>query len=178
MDLRGLGDERWRLRKPEPSDLAAVTAHVRHPDSSWIGGGYSDDPGLPARVLQTLRSTGESDYYLACDARDPARIIGMLTLIDRADGVVEVVYGVAPAERNRGLATDLLRTVTQALLARHRPEDIVLIIDPRNAVSQRVAEKAGYTRSAVPRTITDPPAQQPTDLVYVPGGRPAGHPQP
>lgn len=166
MDLLGLGGTQWRLRKPEPSDLAGVAAHVRQPDSSWIGGGYSDDPELPKRILGRMMTGGDRDYYVVCDAANPRQIIGTLILTDRAEDVIEIVYGVAPAERNRGLATDVLTIVTDALLTRHRPEDVVLIIDPNSAASQRVADKVGYSRPAIPRKITEPPAQYPTDLVY------------
>jgi RimJ/RimL family protein N-acetyltransferase len=70
----------------------------------------------------------------------------------RATGVADVGYWVAPDARGRGLATMALRTLTTWVFANLHPARIELLADPGNVASQRVAEKAGFSREGVLRS--------------------------
>ncbi len=60
-----------------------------------------------------------------------------------------LVFG--PEHRGKGYATEAVRLLTAYLFARERIERLQLNIHPDNVASQRVAEKAGYTREGLMR---------------------------
>ena len=60
-------------------------------------------------------------------------------------GEVEVGYGLAESARGRGLATEALRAMT-ALAAQHGVAVMVAVTSVDNVASQRVLERAGFTR--------------------------------
>jgi RimJ/RimL family protein N-acetyltransferase len=66
----------------------------------------------------------------------------------------EVGYIVAPAARGRGVATRMLRLLAEWGFGTLGLERIELSIDVEKADSERVAERAGYTREGVLRSIT------------------------
>lgn len=68
-------------------------------------------------------------------------------------GVAEVGYWVAAEARGRGVATTATRLVSEwAFGAEPRLERLQLRADVRNVASNRVAEKAGFTREGVLRS--------------------------
>ena len=69
------------------------------------------------------------------------------------EGVAEVGYWVAAEARERGVATTATRLVSEwAFHADSRLERLQLRADVLNAASNRVAEKAGFTREGVLRS--------------------------
>jgi RimJ/RimL family protein N-acetyltransferase len=60
-----------------------------------------------------------------------------------------VGYWVAPWARNRGLATRAVETLCAWALEEGGFDRLELTTDPRNAGSQRVAEKAGFAREGL-----------------------------
>lgn len=64
-----------------------------------------------------------------------------------ARGVVEIGYGVAPAFRGRGVATEAAIALTGLALADPAVGAVVATTDPRNGSSMRVLEKAGFVRT-------------------------------
>jgi RimJ/RimL family protein N-acetyltransferase len=69
------------------------------------------------------------------------------------EGVAEVGYWVAAEARGRGVATTATRLVSEwAFGAEPRLERLQLRADVRNVASNRVAEKAGFTREGVLRS--------------------------
>jgi RimJ/RimL family protein N-acetyltransferase len=73
--------------------------------------------------------------------------------IDREDGQVELGYVVAPAARGRGVATRMLDLLTRWAFEETGALRLVLIIDVANPASERVAERCGYVREGVMRSI-------------------------
>jgi len=71
--------------------------------------------------------------------------------LDQAQG--ELGYVVAPAGRGRGVATRAVELLTRWGFEELGLERIELRIDPRNAGSERVAERAGYRKEGVLRSI-------------------------
>jgi len=78
--------------------------------------------------------------------------IAVAPQIDRETRTAELGYVVAPAARGRGVATDALRQLTDWAfeLGMLRLE---LMISVENAGSKRVAERCGYTREGVLRSL-------------------------
>ena len=63
----------------------------------------------------------------------------------------ELAYWTASAARGRGLATAGLRHAAAFALGERGAERLWVEIEPGNAASHRVAEKAGFTREGVLR---------------------------
>ncbi len=63
----------------------------------------------------------------------------------------EIGYWVAPWARKEGLAVEAVRSIARWLLLEQRFERMVLRAATGNTASQRVAEKAGFTREGVAR---------------------------
>jgi len=72
--------------------------------------------------------------------------------IDREASELELGYATAPWARGRGVATETLRQLTAWALDEGM-QRVALLIVPENTVSQRVAEKCGYTFEGVLRSL-------------------------
>jgi RimJ/RimL family protein N-acetyltransferase len=66
---------------------------------------------------------------------------------------VELGYVVAPIARGRGVATAALRLLTAWALSELRAERLELRISVDNVASKRVAERCGYVREGVLRSL-------------------------
>jgi RimJ/RimL family protein N-acetyltransferase len=69
---------------------------------------------------------------------------------ERACGA-EIGYWLSPAYWGRGIATAVLKHLTEYAFARHNVRRLQATIYSPNAASARVAEKCGYTREGVLR---------------------------
>jgi RimJ/RimL family protein N-acetyltransferase len=72
--------------------------------------------------------------------------------IDAEAGEMELGYLSAPAARNRGVATELLRQLTSWAFTDRGAQRVSLMIGVDNVGSQRVAAKAGYQLEGVLRS--------------------------
>lgn len=81
--------------------------------------------------------------------------LGMAALVrlDRAAREGEIGYIVAPAARGRGVAVRALRLLTDWAFSELALERVELRIDIENEASLRVAERAGFTREGVLRSL-------------------------
>jgi RimJ/RimL family protein N-acetyltransferase len=71
--------------------------------------------------------------------------------LEREEG--EIGYVIAPEARGRGIATRAVALLTRWGFDELGLRRIELRIDPRNAASGRVAERAGYVREGVLRSV-------------------------
>ena len=86
---------------------------------------------------------------------DDGRFLGYAVTageINREDQEVELGYAVAPDVRERGVATEALRQLTQWAFDQGMLR-VVALISTDNPASSRVAEKAGYTLEGVLRSV-------------------------
>ena len=121
-------------RVPQPYRLADALEYVRGSSESW--------------------STGENTNFaiLVDGLEGPAGSIGV-RWTELADGIAEVGYWVAAEARGRGVATTAARLVAHwAFDVAPHLERLQLRADVLNAASNRVAEKAGFTREGVLRS--------------------------
>jgi RimJ/RimL family protein N-acetyltransferase len=102
---------------------------------------------------EDARRDGAGEAFAAVD--DDGAFLGLALApeIDEESGEVELGYIVAPQARGRGVATAILRELTDWALGQVGAQRIVLIIDVDNRASARVAERCGYTREGVMRSI-------------------------
>ncbi len=104
---------------------------------------------------------------LAIVEADSNDLIGQIGLTDRGDGVVELLYGIAPDRRRRGFASTSARVVAEWLLSESVARQVELRIDNENVASQRVALRAGFAPAGT--VLSHVPATGVTyeDLRYV-----------
>jgi RimJ/RimL family protein N-acetyltransferase len=106
--------------------------------------------------LPTLAERGRLLALAAIDAQT-GEIVGGATLhhLDAERRIVEIGYFVLPHARRRGIATTIAR-----LLAAHAfslgIERVAAYVNVGNVASERVAERAGFTREGVVRSMPVP----------------------
>jgi len=113
-------------------------------------------PDFPQKWLARYeqgRRDGTNEGFAALDAEERFLGLALAPEIDREGGEVELGYIVAPAARGRGVATEMLRQLTAWALAELGARRIWLVIDVDNPASERVAERCGYVREGVMRSI-------------------------
>jgi RimJ/RimL family protein N-acetyltransferase len=137
--------------------LAAVAEVVVDPDVLRFTR-FPDppDPGFPAQWIARYargRDEGTCEAFAAVDARGEFLGVGLAPRIDRAAREMELGYLVAPAARGRGVGAEILRRVTRWALHEKGALRVFLLVADDNVASQRVAERAGYVREGVLRSL-------------------------
>src|SRR5262245_7566046 len=106
--------------------------------------------------LPTLAATGRLLALAAVDAQS-GEVVGGATLhhLDEERKIVEIGYFVLPHARRRGIASTVAR-----LLAEHAfslgIERVAAYVNVGNTASERVVERAGFTREGVVRSMPKP----------------------
>jgi RimJ/RimL family protein N-acetyltransferase len=146
-----------RLEPLNESHLAAVGAMLSDPEVLRFTRVPDPTPDDFAQEWLTLYEAGRRDGTRAGFAAlaGDGRFLGVALAfdIDRAEGELELGYIVAPEERGRGAGTAILRALTDWAFAEAGVERIRLIIDTANPASLRVAERSGYVREGVMRSL-------------------------
>jgi RimJ/RimL family protein N-acetyltransferase len=99
------------------------------------------------------RREGRQMGFAALDAGGGFVGLALAPVIDAAGGEVELGYLVAPAARGRGVATAMLRQLTEWAFGELGAQRAYLIISVDNVASERVAARSGYTREGVMRSV-------------------------
>jgi RimJ/RimL family protein N-acetyltransferase len=120
-----------RIPEPVPPDFAR----------SWLSS-YED-----------ARREGTREAFAIVDEEGGFLGIAVAPRIDRETRTAELGYTTAPAARGRGVATEALRQLTEWALAELEMERLELLISVDNPASKRVAERAGYVREGVLRSL-------------------------
>jgi RimJ/RimL family protein N-acetyltransferase len=104
------------------------------------------------QLAPAFRTSGEG-IELAAARRSDDRLIGSFGLkrTDWRGRTTEIGYWVAPWGRGAGLATEAVGAIARWLLIDQGFERLALRAAPGNVASQRVAEKAGFTREGIAR---------------------------
>lgn len=145
--------ERLLARRFRPEDLAAFVAMRNDPEvaryQSWDG--YGEEDGRRFIAALAPRQPGEPGWFqFALEEKDTGRFVGDCGLnIDAKDKrLAQTGYTLARAFWNRGLATEAVRGLADFAFARFGLHRITASVDPRNAASCRVLEKAGFVKEA------------------------------
>ena len=99
------------------------------------------------------RSEGTRDGFAAIAGDGEFVGLGLAPHIDREGAEIELGYIVRSPARGRGVAGEILRLLTAWAFADVGSLRAYLIIDPDNRASERVAERCGYIREGVMRSI-------------------------
>jgi RimJ/RimL family protein N-acetyltransferase len=146
-----------RLELLTEHHLAAVAAIVADPDilrfTRVPEPTPSDFPQQWLALYEAGRRDGTREAFAAVDG--DGRLLGLALAfgIDRTEREVELGYMVAPSERGRGVGTAILRALTDWAFADLGAQRIRLIIDTVNGASLKVAERSGYVREGVLRSL-------------------------
>jgi ribosomal-protein-alanine N-acetyltransferase len=114
--------------------------------------GWPDDELEPLLELYAqwladdLRTLGYGPWVAI--AKDERAVAGSAGFVGRpkADGSVEIGFGIHPDFRNRGYASEAAATLVRWVLEQPGVAKVVSRCDPANAASVRVHEKIGMTR--------------------------------
>jgi RimJ/RimL family protein N-acetyltransferase len=142
-----------QLRLPSSSDAAALHRYALTEaglDGVWLPlAPGADDRACTALIEDWLagwrnESTFQGPALIAVE-KGHNDLIGQVGLGGRGDGIVEVVYGIAPEYRSRGYATSAASFVASWLLTEGPARQVELRIVKDCVASQRVAIKSGFT---------------------------------
>jgi [ribosomal protein S5]-alanine N-acetyltransferase len=143
------------LRRWSPDDVAAVTAACQDPEiPRWtvVPHNYTERhardfiSGTAADL-----ATGRELALAVVDADD--HVLGALGIsnFDWTDLKAEIGYWMAPEARGRGIGARATRLLAVWAIRSLGLERLELLANPANEASQRVAERAGFTREGTLR---------------------------
>jgi RimJ/RimL family protein N-acetyltransferase len=147
------------LRFPERGDVDALLPAFTDPELREAGNlpAFGGDELLASLgELPVLAERGRLLALAAVEA-ETGEVVGGGTLhhLDSERRIVEIRYFVLPHARRRGVATTIAR-----LLAEHAfslgIERVAAYVNVGNTASERVAERAGFTREGVVRSMPKP----------------------
>ena len=152
------------LRRWERTDIACARAGKGYgPEEAlaWIEGQWrrrQHGAGLSFAIAQAR--SGEAVGCVSFNARPqpgsvPAGHADGL-VFEPQRGTVGVGYWVLPHARRRGLASHAVALVTRWAIAEAGIVRIEALVEPRNVASQRVVERAGFTREGLLRGYLEP----------------------
>jgi [ribosomal protein S5]-alanine N-acetyltransferase len=147
------------LRFPSVDDVDAILPGFTDPEIRDAGNLPAFDRQALLASLEDLPSLAEMGRLLALAAVDArtAEVIGagMLHHLDAERRIVEIGYWVLAPARGRGVGTTIAR-----MLAEHAfslgVERVAAYVNVGNTASERVLERAGFTREGVVRSMPKP----------------------
>jgi len=147
------------LRFPAVEDVDALLPAFGDPELREAGNLPAFGRDELAASLHELPARAETGRLLPLAAAEAAsgEVIGagILHHLDAERRIVEIGYFVLPAARGRGVATTIAR-----LLAEHAFSlgiaRVAAYVNVGNAASERVLERAGFTREGVIRSMPKP----------------------
>ena len=152
MEVRG---DRVVLRPWRLEDVAAVASACLDPEiERWLAlvpQPYTEDH---ARLyIQDCIEAPENRRPFAITDATTGDVIGSIDMHINRLLIGHVGYWVASEARGRGVAPDALRALSKWAIDDLGLGRIELVTDPDNIASQRVAEKAGFQREGVLRSM-------------------------
>ena len=142
-----------RLEPFGPQHLDDVDALVRDPVALRFT--PLPDP-VPDDQAATMLAAYEADEtriaYAAVDATGRFAGLGVVVRLDRTAQECELGYLVPAEQRGRGVATEVLRLLTDLAFRDLGMVRVQLRINADNAASERAAERNGYVREGLLRS--------------------------
>jgi len=147
MELR---DESLVLRPPTRDDVPAIVEACQDPElARFIPGFPSPYTERDARGWIASRAKDRGSLtFLIVDA-DNGALCGAIEV--RLGDVGSIGYWVARTARGHGVATRATKILSHWAVTNGGVQRLELTTDPENIPSQRVAEKAGFTREGLLR---------------------------
>jgi RimJ/RimL family protein N-acetyltransferase len=152
MKLRGEGVvlRPWRIE-----DAPAVAAACQDAEIarwlSFVPQPYTEEDAR-FYVRDCIDATEDRKPFAITDA-ETGQVIGSIDMRINRMRTGHVGYWIAAGARGRGLTTEALRALSRWAIEELGLGRVELVTEPDNIASQRVAEKAGFTREGVLRSI-------------------------
>jgi RimJ/RimL family protein N-acetyltransferase len=125
--------------------------------------------GFPVQWLARYeRGAADGTAYGWAAVDDDGTFLGVALAprVDREAREVELGYIVAREARGRGVATEMVERLTHWAFGELGALRVYLQIDVENAASEKVAERAGYTREGVLRSVWLKPGRRIDQAVW------------
>ena len=152
MEVRGEGVvlRPWRIE-----DVPAVTAACQDAEiARWLA--FVPEPYTEADarfyVQDCIDAPEERKPFAITDA-ETGEVIGSIDMHINRMQTGHIGYWLAAEARGRGLTTAALRALSRWAIEELGLGRVELVTDPDNIASQRVAEKAGFQREGILRSI-------------------------
>lgn len=113
-------------------------------------------PGFARTWLERYeeaRRDGTRESFAIVDEQGAFLGLALAAAIDRDTRTAELGYVVAPGSRGRGVATEALRELTSWAFDELGMIRLELLISVENFASKKVAERCGYVREGVLRSL-------------------------
>jgi RimJ/RimL family protein N-acetyltransferase len=150
MELR---DQELLLRPASDADVPAIVAVCQDPDlARFIPGFPSPYRDRDARAWLASRRNAEASQTFLIVNETSGDLYGAIEV--RLGETGSIGYWIAKDARGRGVATRATRLLARWAVTEGGVERLELTTHPENIASQRVAEKAGFTREGVLRGHT------------------------
>jgi RimJ/RimL family protein N-acetyltransferase len=152
MEVRG---ERVVLRAWRLEDVPAVTAACQDAEiARWLAFVPQPYTEEDARFyIQGCLEAGDDRTPFAITDAETGEVIGSIDMSINRLQTGHIGYWLAAESRGRGLTTAALRALSKWAIEERGLGRVELVTDPDNIASQRVAEKAGFQREGVLRSI-------------------------
>jgi RimJ/RimL family protein N-acetyltransferase len=145
------------LRPPREDDAPAVVAACQDPEiPRWtsVPSPYGEEEARQF-VSQVVHGDRMEMSLAVVDASDDAALLGMIGLRLPAPEVGELGYWLAAEARGRGVATRAVRLLCTWAFGELPLARMQLHTLPGNRASERVAERAGFTREGLLRSFAE-----------------------
>ena len=147
------------LRFPSLEDVDGILPAFTDPELREAGNLPTFDRAALVASVEELPALAEQGRLLAHAAVDSGMsdVLGGGTLhhLDVERGIVEIGYFVLPHARRRGVATTIARLLADHAFALGIAR-VAAYVNVGNTASERVAERAGFTREGVVRSMPEP----------------------
>ena len=147
-----LEDDEVALRPPTEEDVPAITAACQDPEiPRWtrVPSPYTEDD-----ATAFVGAAAGHPVYAIVDVRT-GELLGTIGARPYDEGVVDIGYWVKAEARGRGVASRALGLLASWAIEELGAARVQLITEPANVASQRVAEKAGFKREGVLRSLVE-----------------------
>ena len=160
-----LADEEVSLRAWRDADVTQLVAACRDPEiPRWT---HVPAPYGPADAYAYLAGVDRVELSFAIvQTGDEARILGSVGLRDTGEHRADLGYWIAPWARRRGVAVRAVRLVCAWALGEGGFARVQILAATGNLPSQRVAERAGFTREALLRSHLETKAGRSDAVVF------------
>jgi RimJ/RimL family protein N-acetyltransferase len=159
----GIRAEGVRLRAPRLEDVDGLLPAFGDPELRDAGNLPAFDREQLVTNLDELPKLAASGRLLALVALDDtsSEVIGagMLHHLDAERRIAEIGYFILPGARKRGFGTTVARTLAEHAFSLG-VERVAAYVNVGNTASERVLERAGFTREGVVRSMPKPDGQR------------------
>ncbi len=139
------------LRPPCQRDLAAVVAACQDPEIPrfipYVPLPYRQQDGKTWLAEVERKWQGSDERTFAIVDQESNRFLGAVSIRLRDGG--SIGYWLSREARSQGVMSEAVGAVVEWARAEHGIERLCILAHPDNVASQRVAEKAGFTRTGI-----------------------------